>query len=121
MTMDSILRWAGAEVVDFPLKARCCGGMMMTTEEKVSLELVKRLLDLAYERGADCIAVACPMCQVNLDAYQDRVSKMDGRTYAMPTVFFTQLVGIALGIAEFELGMKMGIVPTDALTAKVGG
>ena len=120
VSMDNVLRWAGAEVVDFPLKAKCCGGMMMSTEEKVSLELVKRLLDLAYDRGADCIAVACPMCQVNVDAYQDRVSKLNGRTYAMPTLFFTQLLGAAFGLPESELGLRMGIVPTDAILAKVG-
>jgi heterodisulfide reductase subunit B len=120
MTMDAILKWAGAQVLDYPLKAKCCGGMMMSTEERVSLELVKKLLDLAYERGADCIAVACPMCQVNLDAYQDRVSKLNGRTYAMPTVFFTQLLGMAFGLPEGQLGLRMGITPTDSVLAKVG-
>jgi heterodisulfide reductase subunit B len=121
MTMDHILAWAGAEVLDYPLKAKCCGGMMMSTDERVSLELVKKLLDLAYARGADCIAVACPMCQVNLDAYQDRISKMDGRKYAMPTVFFTQLLGMAFGLSAGDVGLKMGIIPTDAIAAKVGG
>ena len=120
-TMDNILRWAGAEVVDYPLKARCCGGMMMSTKEESCLVLVKRLLDLAYDRGADCVAVACPMCQVNLDGYQDRVSKLNGRSYSMPTIFFTQLLGMAMGLPESQLGLKMGIVPTDAVVAKVGG
>jgi heterodisulfide reductase subunit B len=119
-TMDRILEWAGVEVVDFPLKAKCCGGMMMSTDERVSLELVKRILDLAYDRGADCVAVACPMCQVNLDAYQDRVSKLNGRKYAMPTMFFTQLLGMALGLPANRLGLHMGIVPTDAVVSKVG-
>ncbi len=119
-TMDRLFERLGATSVYFPMKTRCCGGMLMTTFPDVGLELVKELLGCATENGAQCITTTCPMCQLNLEAYQKRVSKRFGASFSIPVVFFTQLLGLALGCPEKELGLQRNLVPlTEPLSALV--
>lgn len=109
-TMDRLLTWLGAEVVSFPLKAKCCGGMLMTTNEKVGVKLTGSILDCAQKNGADIIASACPLCQANLELFQGRVGKLTGAHYRIPVVAFTQLVGLALGLPKERLALGREIV-----------
>jgi len=110
-TMDTLFEKLGAVSVYFPLKTRCCGGMLMTTFPDVALQLVKDILDCAVENGAQCIVTTCPMCQINLEAYQNRVNKKFQTSYRIPVIFFTQLLGIALGCSERELGLQRNFIP----------
>jgi heterodisulfide reductase subunit B2 len=110
-TMDRLFERLGATSVYFPMKTRCCGGMLMTTFPDVGLELVKELLGCAKENGAQCIATTCPMCQLNLEGYQKRINKSFGTSFNVPVVFFTQLLGLALGCPEKTLGLQRNLVP----------
>ncbi|HCJ10993.1 MAG TPA: disulfide reductase [Clostridiales bacterium] len=109
--MDDILEAIGAEVVRYDRKTKCCGGALMTTKEDVVLELNEQLLREAQVRGADLIAVCCPMCQMNLDAYQGKINSRFGTDYKLPVVYFTQLLGFALGLDEKAMGFGRGFVP----------
>jgi heterodisulfide reductase subunit B2 len=102
--MDEMFKWLGAEVVDYPVKAHCCGGHMTQISEPQAFELIRRLLQSAVDKEADMILCMCPMCQLNLDAYQARVNGHFSTHFNMPIVFFTQLMGIALGISPEKLG-----------------
>jgi heterodisulfide reductase subunit B2 len=110
-TMDRLFERLGATSVYFPMKTRCCGGMLMTTFPDVGLELVKELLGCAKENGAQCIATTCPMCQLNLEGYQKRINKSFGTSFNVPVVFFTQLLGMALGCPGNDLGLQRNLVP----------
>ncbi|MDW8129508.1 MAG: CoB--CoM heterodisulfide reductase iron-sulfur subunit B family protein [Bryobacterales bacterium] len=110
-SLDELFRALGAEPVYYPVKTRCCGGMLMTTYPEVCLELVRELLACAVENGAACILSTCPLCQVNLEAYQNRVNKAFGASYAVPILFFTQLLGLALGCEERALGLQRNLIP----------
>jgi heterodisulfide reductase subunit B2 len=113
MKMDILLNALGAQAVPYPCKVRCCGGMLMTTEEDVALSLNLKLLQAAVENGADVIATACPLCQMNLEAYQDKINRRFGRNYNIPVVYFSHLLGTALGINSKQMGMdKLLIAPT---------
>ena len=111
MTMDRILQAMGAEVIDWPLKTRCCSGSLTGTIEEVGLELNYILLREAKRRGADVIATACPLCQFNLECYQDKIGKRHHEHIALPAAYFTQLMGLALGIPEAKLGLQRLFVP----------
>jgi heterodisulfide reductase subunit B len=113
-TMDALFQRLGARPVYFPLKTRCCGGMLMTTFPDVCLQLVKDLLECAVENGAECIVTTCPLCQVNLEAYQKSVNKKFGTSYQIPVMYFTQLLGVALGCSEKELGIHKNLIPWKA-------
>jgi heterodisulfide reductase subunit B len=120
-SLDRLLKCLGAEPVPFPLKARCCGGSLILSEEDLALELIYKLLENAASNGAECIATVCPLCQTNLDLYQGRVNKKFKTNYKLPVFFFTQLMGLAFGIESTELGFEKCIVPADKALAKYVG
>lgn len=111
MKMDEMFTWLGAEVVDYPVKSHCCGGHMTQISEDAAFELIRRLLDSAVEYKADLILCMCPMCQLNLDAYQGRVANHFNRDFHLPIIFFTQLLGVALGLDFEKLAIGKEIVP----------
>ncbi|UCC60499.1 MAG: CoB--CoM heterodisulfide reductase iron-sulfur subunit B family protein [Dehalococcoidia bacterium] len=95
--MDRVLRSLGANVKNWSFKADCCGGDLTLTRPDLHMKLTQRILDMAIEAGADCIAVACPMCHENLDSKQAEISQETGRTYNIPIFYFTELMGLAFG------------------------
>ncbi len=118
--MDQLLEALGATVVDFPLKAHCCGGHMTQISEGTAYELIRRIVHNADEYHADVIVTICPMCQLNLDAYQPQVNRSFGVNYNLPVLYFTQVMGLAFGFDAKELGIGSEIVSaTDAL-ARIG-
>jgi heterodisulfide reductase subunit B len=110
MQMDELFEWLGAEVVDYPVKAHCCGGHMPQISEEQAFELQRRLLQSAVDYDADMILCMCPMCQLNLDAYQPRVNGMFDTNFKMPIIYFTQLVGIAFGLDPKTVGFGKELV-----------
>jgi heterodisulfide reductase subunit B len=117
-SMDKLVSALGAVPVSFPLKSRCCGGSLIISEEDASLELIKKLLESAVSNGAEVMVTGCPLCQLNVDAYQALVNRKYKTDYKLPVLFFTQLMGIAYGLDEKELGLKTSIVPVKKVLAK---
>jgi len=116
--LDKLLEWIGAEPVDFPLKAKCCGGLLMMTNEDVGLGLTKNLLACAQQNGAECIITICPLCHMNVETYQGDVNKMFGTDFKIPTLYFTQLMGLAFGFSRKELGIDEEMIPSRPLLEK---
>jgi len=110
-TMDKLFGALGAENVYFPMKVRCCGGMLMTTSNEVAMKLCRDLIECAQGNGADCIVTTCPLCQMNLAAYQDRLSKQFDIDLHIPILWFTELLGIALGMDLGTLGLDRHLEP----------
>jgi heterodisulfide reductase subunit B2 len=115
-TMDRLLAALGATVIDYPLKTKCCGGSLTGTLPVAGLRLTYILLKEALRRGADVLATVCPLCQFNMDAYHDQVEKRWGPA-RIPTVYFSQLMGLAFGIDAKTLGLKRNFVPMKPLPA----
>lgn len=115
-TMDRLLATLGAEVVPFPLKTKCCGGSLTGTLPEAGLRLTYILLKEAARRGADVIATICPLCQFNLDAYHDQIEHRWGPV-PIPTVYITQLMGLAFGLPAKQLGLDRNFVPMRPLPA----
>ncbi len=109
--LDQLLEALGATPTHFPMKTVCCGGSLIGTREEVALRLCRNLLMCAQQDEADCIAVACPVCQINLDAYQSAINKSYGTDFNIPIVYFTQLIGLALGLGSDVLGLQRCVVP----------
>jgi len=116
-SMDKLLSWASAEVVDFPVKTKCCGAMLMVTKKEIALKLVKTILQVAADRGANCIATACPLCQINVEAYQGEVNKKFSTNFNIPTVYFTQLLGVSLGLGQDKVGLGSELISAKELLA----
>lgn len=109
-SMDRVLSWVGAEALDWKCKVDCCGAHFNLIKPDIVVDLCIPIVEAALEVGADAIVVACPMCQANLDTRQAEISKKMGRPIKIPIVYFSQVVGYALGLGSAELGLKKHIV-----------
>jgi heterodisulfide reductase subunit B len=120
MSMDKLAQTCGAEVVDFRSKTKCCGGPILVSQQEVAFELTKKLLDEAKSLGADCIVLACPLCDTNLELRQSDIEKKYNVSYNLPILYITEIIGLALGIKPGKLGMNKHIVSPKPVLAKLG-
>ncbi len=116
--MGRLCGWLGTEVVPFPMSAACCGGLSMTTHPETGQVLTGKILRVAKAAGADCIATACPLCQINLEGYQRKVGTAVGADCEIPVLYFTQLMGTAFGLEPTDLALKDCLTPVEALLAE---
>ncbi len=119
-SMDNLVAATGAEPVDWPYKTECCGASLSMTRSAVVSRLGHKLLSMARQAGAECLVVACPLCQVNLDLRQADASRAHGELPQTPVLYITQLVGLALGLSSAELGLRALMVGADRLLAERG-
>ncbi|MBS1706294.1 MAG: CoB--CoM heterodisulfide reductase iron-sulfur subunit B family protein [Armatimonadetes bacterium] len=110
-TMDSLMKTVGARIADYASRGRCCGGALAGSIPKMAQELTYRLIKDAQKAEADVIVTGCPLCQFNLDAFQDEIIASHPDVKPIPVFFFTQLLGLALGAEPEELGIQRLIVP----------
>lgn len=116
--LDKLVTLLGAESLDWPHKVECCGGGLSMSRTDIVVSLTDSILEMAQASGAQCITVACPMCQINLDLRQLDIKKKLGKSYDMPIVYITQLIGLCLGIPPEKLGLnKLMISPSKLIEA----
>lgn len=118
--LDLLLKALGADVIDFPLKTHCCGGHMTQIGPETAFELIRRLISSAEAHEADIMTTVCPMCQMNLDAYQGEANRHFGTAFKMPIVFFTQLMGVAFGLDPKNLGFGLELTSARKAMSRVG-
>ncbi len=116
--MDRLIAALGATPTYYPMKTVCCGGSLMGIRKEVALRLCRNILLCAQQDGAQCVAVTCPLCQMNLDAFQAAINKNYGTSFNLPIVYFTQLMGVAFGLDSKGLGLNDCIVPAKEITVK---
>ncbi|HTQ77983.1 MAG TPA: CoB--CoM heterodisulfide reductase iron-sulfur subunit B family protein [Burkholderiales bacterium] len=118
--MDDLLAAAGAENVDFPLKTACCGGAHTLSDSDTSTKLVLNILRAAEAAGADVIATECPTCHSGLEMHQVRAEKVLGERTRVRMMYFTQLLGVALGVGPRKLGVHENVSDGLALLKEKG-
>jgi heterodisulfide reductase subunit B len=117
-TMDRLMEALGAEAVDWAYKTKCCGGAIYMTTEAISMRLSADVLAHAKAAGANAVAVGCPFCQLLLDLYQDKLEALKGTSFDLPIFFFSQLMGLAMGLDREELGLERLVRSPFALLAQ---
>jgi heterodisulfide reductase subunit B2 len=116
-SMEPLIEAVGAEVHPWSMGAKCCGAGLMTTKKQVALDAVEKLLLAA--RGADCIVTVCPMCQMNLESFQHKVSKQCGSDLGISVLYLPQFLGLALGLSAEQLKLNKNMALTPALRARL--
>lgn len=111
--LDDFTKAVGAEAVPFARKTACCGGSVSVMNPDKTLHLMKAILDEVKESGADMISTPCPLCQTNLEMYQDLINEKFGTDYQFPVVFYTQLMAVAFGVED---ALEQNIIKADKLT-----
>jgi heterodisulfide reductase subunit B len=116
-SMEPLIEALGAEVHPWQVGSKCCGAGLMTTKKDVALELTAAILSAA--QGADCIATVCPMCQMNLEAFQADVSRHCKQDLRISALYLPQLLGLAFGLPEASLGLDLNLALTSEFKNKL--
>jgi heterodisulfide reductase subunit B len=117
--IDDLMRAVGAEPLDWPFKTECCGAGLTLARQDVVVRLSGEIIEIAKENGADVLAVACPLCQANLDMYQANAEGKTGKQLGLPVLYFTQLMALAMGLGPEMLKLEKVIVdPMPVLVEK---
>jgi len=115
-SMNKVLEVLGVDVVPFnQFTAACCGSSVLLTQEDVALRLSFDILKGAQDAGADAVVTMCPLCHLNLDFKQKRMQKKYETKLEMPIIYFTQIIGLALGIAPKKLGLEKNLTSTKKI------
>lgn len=114
--MDDLIATVGATPLEFPLKTRCCGATQLMVSKGTVEALTGNILVAAKEAGADFIVLACQMCALALDGQQKgAIKKAKGGKFKIPILYFTQLMGIGMGLDYKSLGLGLNYVSPKAL------
>jgi heterodisulfide reductase subunit B len=117
--MDRLMTLLGAEAIPWSYKTDCCGGSLVLSRTDIVRRLTQKLFDKALQAGAEAIIVACPLCQSNLDSRQEEISREAGKNYDLPVLYFTELIGLAMGHRDAGKWFKRHFVsPAKLLAAK---
>jgi len=111
--MEIVCKALGAEPVDWSYKTDCCGASASVNDAEQSLLLMSRIIKDAVARGANCFVSTCPLCQFNVDAYQDQVGEKYGIRERLPVYFITELIGLSMGFDPIEMQIDRHL--TDAM------
>ncbi len=117
--MDHLMSILGAEPIQWSYKTDCCGASLVLTRTDIVRKLSGRILSMAKEAEADCIVTGCPMCQANLDTRQDEIGKEVGDHFEIPIIYFTELIGLAIGHKDVKKWLGHHLTdPIKVLSAK---
>jgi heterodisulfide reductase subunit B len=114
--METIVAALGAEPVKWSFKTECCGGSFAISRPDIVRRLDMRLYRMAAEAGAECLAVACPLCHANLDMQQEAASRELRSGLYLPVFYFTELMGLALGLSAGSWLADHFVDPTRLLS-----
>lgn len=119
-SLDQLIAATGASYVDYEDKKQCCGGGILAVNEEIALKMADSKLGHIQRAGADGISLICPFCSVMYDDNQRKIESTLKRTYGLPVLYYPQLLGLALGFGERELGFNMNRVKARDLLTKIG-
>ena len=117
-SMNALIEAAAATVHPWDMGAKCCGASHMNTKMDVGLELVAAILKAA--KGADAIVTVCPMCQMNLEAYQQKISRRNCEDLSITILYLPQFLGLAFGLSEQQVGLDLNLSVTASFRKKIG-
>lgn len=117
--MESVLRELDAEPREWNYKTDCCGASASVNNREVALKLMAKIIKDATARGANCFVTTCPMCQLNLDAYQEAAAKRIDLPERLPVYFLTELIGVALGMDLQSLQLDRHFVEATGLLRRL--
>jgi succinate dehydrogenase / fumarate reductase cytochrome b subunit len=118
-SLERIISACGGEPIDYPAKIKCCGFPIIQAREETALGELIQPIEQAMEAGADAMVTPCPLCHLSLDAWQQKLEASTGRTFGMPIIHLSQLVGVAAGLAESELKFKRHVVSVAPVVEKL--
>jgi len=120
--LDRMIETVGAEAAsDFDQKVTCCGGALAFSEPEKSQKQIRDIVESAYDNGADMIVTPCQLCQANVEVYQSEINKKQGTKFAMPVVYYSQLLTVAYGGSLKQAGLNGHVIQPEKLRKIASG
>jgi heterodisulfide reductase subunit B len=119
ITLDKLITVTGAQSVEYDEKMQCCGGALLGIEEHKSLTMCKEKLEHLKSANVDAMVIACPFCGVLYDTCQIDIEEKFDLSFKIPVIYYTQLLGLALGLEPKDLALDKNFVKTDSLLEKI--
>ncbi|WP_372523983.1 CoB--CoM heterodisulfide reductase iron-sulfur subunit B family protein [Sulfuricaulis sp.] len=114
--LDKLVETVGATPLEkYEEKVTCCGGALAFSEPEKSQVQIKKIIESAYDHGADMIVTPCPVCQMNVEVYQGQINKKYGTKFKIPVVYYSQLMAVAYGATAKEAALDGNIVRATQL------
>jgi len=114
--LDKLTETLGGESLPkYDKKVSCCGGALMFSEPEKSQALVKDIIESACDHGADMIATPCPVCQMNVEVYQNFINQRYNTHFNIPVVYYSTLMGIAYGKTVKQSGLDGQMIKAKKL------
>lgn len=116
MYLDRLVETLGGEALPrYEQKVTCCGGALAFSEPEKSQKQIRQIVEAAYDAGADMIVTPCPLCQANVEIYQDEINRREGTRFAMPVAYYSQLMAVAYGATPKEAGLDGHLIAPKKL------
>jgi heterodisulfide reductase subunit B2 len=116
-SMEPLIEALGASVFEWDMGGKCCSASLVSTAPEAGIELIANLLGAA--QGADAVVTVCPMCQMNLEAYQKRASRLRKQHFEIPVLYLPQLMGLAMGLPDDRIRMDLNLSLPDSFRRKL--
>lgn len=117
--LDDLMEALGAETLDYSEKLDCCGAALLFSNPDAALSLAGSKLEAVQAYGVDALVDSCPSCHEMYDAKQEEAGKVIGSKLGLPVVYYTQLLGVAMGIGVEKLGLHLNRSPVHELLEKI--
>jgi heterodisulfide reductase subunit B len=118
-SLDRLIEATGARVVRYEDESQCCGGGILGFDEETALLVTKQKLDHVVAAGADALVLICPFCAIMYEANQRRVESLYETEYKLPVLYYTQVLGLAMGFSLEEMGIKLNRIKPRRLIKQI--
>jgi heterodisulfide reductase subunit B len=120
--LDELVETTGAKSIDYKDKQMCCGagGGVRSSNLAVAIDMTREKLNNIKAANVDCIVDCCPFCHMQLEGGQLDIKKQFGEEFNIPVFYYTQLLGLAMGLSKEELGIHKNAVSATQLLHKFG-
>lgn len=118
-SLDELIRITGAETLSYGTKTNCCGASIMAMNDDIAYSIAQMKLHELVKEAPDAIVLVCPFCSVMYDDNQRNIEQKFSEKYGIPVLYYPQLLGLAMGMDERVLGLRMNRVSTKSLLAKI--
>ena len=116
MYLDKLVETMGADPVkNYDKKVQCCGGALAFSEPEKSQDMIKGIIEAAYDGGADMIVTPCPVCQMNVEVYQDQINQRHGTKFSIPVVYYSQMMDVAFGRSAADAALSGQVIKAKQL------
>ncbi|MFB3884493.1 MAG: CoB--CoM heterodisulfide reductase iron-sulfur subunit B family protein [Thermodesulfobacteriota bacterium] len=116
---DQLVEATGAESIEWPMKLECCGAPLWGINDSLSMDLTLKKLNDGKKSGADYVCAACPYCHIQFDQVQKMVLSQRNMNHPLPSILYTQLLGLSLGVGQKALGLELNEIPIRGIEASL--